>query len=246
MTSSDQYAQIAASYAEAEVLPIRQDAEFPTFLAALGPVAGAQVLDLACGTGAYCRLLVRHGARRVVGVDASAPMIELARAQVSPADPIEFRVHDAGTLPDLGRFDVVTAAFLLNYARTADELATLCGTVARHLRPGGRFTGALPNPGHDPRRFDTRYQVTYGWGPAPADGEPFSFRLHLPRAVEIEAVYWRLETYWRALAAAGLGEIEFRTWLPTAAALARDGADFWQPWLGSPLCLVVTAVSPPR
>jgi SAM-dependent methyltransferase len=244
VSSADQYGDIAAVYAEGETLPVRQDAEFPTFQAALGPVAGAEVLDLACGTGVYSRRLVAWGARRVVGVDASGPMVDLARAQAPPGEPVEFLVHDVATMPQLGSFDLVTAAFLLNYARTAGELAALCGTVARHLRPGGRFAGTLPNPAHDPRVFDTRYRVTYGWGPEVADGDPFTFRLHLSRTIEIESVYWRQQTYWQALAAAGLRNIAFRPWLPTEDAVARHGAAFWAPWLSSPLCLVVTADRP--
>jgi SAM-dependent methyltransferase len=246
LSSPDQYGDIAAIYAEAEALPLRADVEFPTFRAALGPVAGAEVLDLACGTGVYSRLMVAAGARRVVGVDSSGPMIDIARARLSPGSPIEFLVHDAGTMPDVGQFDIVVAVFLLNYARTAEELGSLCRTVARHLRPGGRFVGALPNSDHDPARLDSRYGVTYGWQPGAADGDTFTFKLQLSQLLEIECVYWRLETYRQALTTAGLRNVEFRPWRPTDDAVARRGADYWQPWLNSPVCVVVTADAPPR
>jgi ubiquinone/menaquinone biosynthesis C-methylase UbiE len=39
------------------------------------------VLDLACGEGFYTRRIKQRDAARVVGVDVSQPMIELARAE---------------------------------------------------------------------------------------------------------------------------------------------------------------------
>lgn len=46
-----------------------------------GGGGGATVLDLACGTGYYSRLLLDWGAARVVGVDVSEKMIDAAREQ---------------------------------------------------------------------------------------------------------------------------------------------------------------------
>ena len=51
----------------------------PAVLATLGPVAGLDVLDAACGPGLYTRELLARGAR-VTGFDASSAMVELARA----------------------------------------------------------------------------------------------------------------------------------------------------------------------
>ena len=43
-------------------------------------IEGVDVLDLACGQGIATRALATAGARRVVGVDSSAAMLDLARA----------------------------------------------------------------------------------------------------------------------------------------------------------------------
>jgi hypothetical protein len=68
---SQQYgAEAAEVYDESADWPVRRWAEFPTFLAALGPVTGEQVLDLACGTGIVTRLVAGQGAAHVLGVES--------------------------------------------------------------------------------------------------------------------------------------------------------------------------------
>ncbi len=70
--------------------------------------AGDRVLDVACGTGIVARLARQRlgDSGQVVGVDASPPMLEMARS----VDPrVDWRVGDAGALPlqDGDQFDVV-------------------------------------------------------------------------------------------------------------------------------------------
>ena len=50
----------------------------------IGDVAGKSVVDLACGEGFYTRRIRQAGAKRVLGVDLSEGMIELARKQERP------------------------------------------------------------------------------------------------------------------------------------------------------------------
>ena len=104
----------------------------------VGALDGKRVLDLACGFGFYTRLLKQHGAATVVGVDISPEMIRLATQQ-EQAEPlgITYQVGDAVTLPPLGPFDLVTAAYLLN---NADEPGPAARHVPKRLRHlgGGR------------------------------------------------------------------------------------------------------------
>ena len=77
------------------------------------------MLDVATGTGAIARALVRRYGCRVVGVDQSPQMLEGARERIGKAglsDRIELRLGSAEEL-DLaeGSFDALTAGYLLRY-----------------------------------------------------------------------------------------------------------------------------------
>ncbi|MGO4649921.1 class I SAM-dependent methyltransferase [Nocardia sp. 2YAB30] len=245
MTSDDQYADLAEQYGEAEEMPIRIFAEFPTFFDAVGAVEGAAVLDLACGTGLYPRMLAQHGARHVTGVDVSAPMIEQARARTNPEDPISYEVFDVAAMPHLGEFDLVTAVFLLHYAKTSDELAAMCENIARQLRPGGRFVGTISNSDYDPDRpMDSRYGITYDWARRIKDGDKYFCLLHLRSIMRLENYYWSRDTYTAMLEKAGLRDIEFHPWLPNKTGIQELGQEFWQPWIDNPMNVVITGQKP--
>jgi SAM-dependent methyltransferase len=99
------------------------------------------VLDIGCGTGGHAIRLAQRG-YRVVGVDRSQAMLELARDKARGAGvEVRFELQDARSL-DLGgdRFDAVVAMFaVMSYQTSNDDLAAVCDGVARHLRPGGLF-----------------------------------------------------------------------------------------------------------
>ena len=48
-----------------------------------GKIEGADVLDIGCGSGIYSVDFARRGARSVLGMDFSAPMLELAKKEAS-------------------------------------------------------------------------------------------------------------------------------------------------------------------
>ena len=59
----------------------------------MGDVDGKGVLDLACGTGHYARLLKARGAENVHGVDNSEELLKEARRHES-ADGVTYYRHD--------------------------------------------------------------------------------------------------------------------------------------------------------
>lgn len=104
--------------------------------------AGASVLDLGCGTGVPTAKILTESGHRVVGVDISVGMLELARRQVPAA---EFVHADFAQLPaDFGSFDAVTAFFSLLMLSKAQIEATL-DKVAGWLNPGGRLAIGMVN-----------------------------------------------------------------------------------------------------
>lgn len=107
-------------------------------LAALArPVAGAPVLDLACGTGDIAFELAQSGAG-VIGLDVTHRMLQLARALAEATPPgraVRFVTGDMMALPfPEASFDVVTTGYgLRNVPRIDGALAE----IRRVLRPGG-------------------------------------------------------------------------------------------------------------
>ena len=100
-------------------------------------VAGAQTLDVACGTGDLALTLAEAGQARVTGLDFCRPMLEVASKKAAQRQRgIPFIEADALRLPFAAEtFDVVTIAFgLRNLASVEGGLRELF----RVLRPGGR------------------------------------------------------------------------------------------------------------
>jgi ubiquinone/menaquinone biosynthesis C-methylase UbiE len=102
---------------------------------------GAQVLDVACGTGIDAVYLAHRGVQ-VTAIDISPEMIVRCRARAKYAqldqliDARVLNLADLGQLPSNG-FDGVVSAFAgLN---TAPDLARVASDAARLLRPNGRF-----------------------------------------------------------------------------------------------------------
>ncbi len=107
----------------------------PAVLAALGPVAGRQVLDAACGPGLYLRELVERGAE-VTAFDASPVMVSLARQQTTGRVRVDQAVlGESLPYPD-EIFDLIVCALAIHYA--LDRAAAFAGFY-RVLRPGGQL-----------------------------------------------------------------------------------------------------------
>lgn len=169
-------------------------------------LAGAAVLDVACGQGLATRALADGGAARVVGIDSSPAMIDLARRHPAPAG-VSYRTDTAerlGTCADAS-FDGVTCQ--LGLMDIPDLPATL-SAVRRVLRPAGWFVFVIGHPcflapgastmdGPDgrPGRFVSSYFDEGFWRSANPDGIRGRAGSH----------HRTLSTYLSALVAAGLG-----------------------------------------
>jgi SAM-dependent methyltransferase len=117
--------------------------EWPTLRALVPPLDAADVVDLGCGFGWFCRWARTQGAASVLGVDVSTNM--LARAAADTADSaITYRQADLEELRlPVAAFDLVYSSLTLHYLR---DLPRLVGEIARALRPGGSFVASVEHP----------------------------------------------------------------------------------------------------
>ena len=99
------------------------------------------LLDVCCGTGAAMQRFKTLCCRRMVGIDMSAGMLEVARSatQSAPGDPhIEFVRGDALALPFGAEFDLAVCFGAFGHVLPQDE-PRLIRQIAGALKPGGRF-----------------------------------------------------------------------------------------------------------
>lgn len=123
----------------------REEMNNPAAFKIIGNVKGKQVLDLSCGEGYNTRILARMGAK-VVGVDFSEKMIELARqTEKEEKLGISYCVSDAADLKDFQseRFDVVTCLMAL---MDIEQYEDAISEVARVLKKNGRFVFSITHP----------------------------------------------------------------------------------------------------
>ena len=136
----------------------------------LGREEGRRILDLGCGTGLLALELAKRG-HKVVGVDLSPSMIDIARKKTSGrnrthadsgssgnpnsntdrkanADPdVTFSVGDIRDFRVDGRFDIVTCAFdTINYVTELPELRATFRCVRDALGDQGQFVFDFATP----------------------------------------------------------------------------------------------------
>jgi len=196
LTDDPVYDRIAKEYQASKQLPFRLYIEDHTLFKLLGDLQGKRVLDLACGEGIYSRKMKRHGAATTLGVDISPRMVGLAVSQEGE-QPIgcEYVVSDVTTLGKLGEFDVVVGVYLLNYAKTADELARFCEAISRNLRSGGYFVGLNDNPANPIEKYGT--YTKYGFWKTTlslrTEGTPITYHVK-----NLDGTEFRFDNYYLA------------------------------------------------
>lgn len=138
-----------------EVLADIHDSDY-TFLARAGaasaiallppPAESGIVVDLGCGSGVTAQILDEVG-YSVVGIDASADMINLARKRVPNG---HFRIESIyeADIPDCQA--VLALGEVLNYTsedRTPEAIARLLRSISRSLHSDGFFLCDIAEPG---------------------------------------------------------------------------------------------------
>lgn len=201
--SPDAFSATADAYAATMAPALEPVAAEVVRRAALRP--SESVLDAGTGTGTGARLAA-GGGRRVVGVDAAAGMLALAR--VSTPD-VELIGADFTNLPFAdAAFDVVLSVHALLFA--ADRVAVL-KEWRRVTRSGGRLSLSVPGPtSTTPQSVFGEVHARYG---VAGRSDDYPGRLELSGWAE-RAGWANVETADDPAAAISLEDADaFRTWL---------------------------------
>ena len=98
------------------------------------------ILDIATGTGDLAILMTKTNAKKIIGLDISAGMLDVGRkkiAQKNLSDKIEMVLGDSENIPyDDNTFDAITVAFGV---RNFETLEKGLAEILRVLKPNGIF-----------------------------------------------------------------------------------------------------------
>ena len=94
-----------------------RDIDMPGILKAIGPVKNKTILDLGCGFGDLASRLSRKGAKKIIGIDNSKAMVQLASEQ--NIKKCTFQVGDMNKkLPFKNNsFDIVVSSLAFHYVK---------------------------------------------------------------------------------------------------------------------------------
>jgi ubiquinone/menaquinone biosynthesis C-methylase UbiE len=115
--------------------------EKPAIRAELPNLEGLEVISIGCGSGVDTRWLADNGAKRVVGIDISKGLLEIAKTN-NP--DIEYHEMDMEKLdfPD-SSFDLAYSSLAIHYV---DDWTLSLKEAYRILRPNGKYVFSCGHP----------------------------------------------------------------------------------------------------
>jgi SAM-dependent methyltransferase len=157
------------------------------FYVELALETGGPLVELGVGSGRIAIPVARQTGRRVLGIDASPQMLELARERVAAAGvDVELRLEDMRTFtPPEQPAGLVYCPFrTLNHVPTWADRRAVFERAAAALRPGGRFAwNAFVYDPHVAARDDGHAQPREG-------GRIWEYVEHTPADSRIEVSVW--------------------------------------------------------
>lgn len=131
--------------------------EWPCIKTLLPRLRGKAVLDVGCGTGVFTFLLEQYAPSRLVGLDLSDEMLQIARVKAeSRRSTAQFIQGDASRLADCvdGPFDLVFSSTTTHYL---PDLSALFAGISRVLAPGGACILSVIHP-----VYSAQYPIEHG------------------------------------------------------------------------------------
>ena len=117
--------------------------EIPALFSLMPDLSGKDVLDLGCGFGEHCKAFVEKGAKKVVGIDISEKMLEVAKKE--NRDPaIEYYNLPMEDLDKVnGKFDIAVSSLAFHYV---EDFSGLIKAINEKLKEGGVLVFSQENP----------------------------------------------------------------------------------------------------
>jgi SAM-dependent methyltransferase len=109
-------------------------------LDSIGPLPGASVLEIGCGTGSFTSLLAARG-HRVVALDLNPDYVEIAQRRTAHLDEVDIRCADVTEISWEPRFDAVLLLDVLEHIENDVEVLL---RLRNALKPNGVLVLKVP------------------------------------------------------------------------------------------------------
>lgn len=210
--------------------------EWSTVQTLLPEIAGARILDLGCGFGAFDRWALDQGAASIIAIDLSANMIARARA-LDNSGRIDYRQGAMERLEVPGPFDLIYSALAFHYV---EDFAGLCAAMRRRLVSGGRLVATVEHPVYTAPSQPQWIQGSDGRELWPIDGYLAEGRRVTDWLAPGVVKYHRtITSYVDALHTNGFAVARLIEWGPDAGQVARHPQ--WRRERDRPMFLLIAA-----
>jgi 2-polyprenyl-3-methyl-5-hydroxy-6-metoxy-1,4-benzoquinol methylase len=217
-----------------------------TLLNMAGNVTGKAILEIGCGTGNCTKPLKRMGARRVVGLDCSPAMLQVAQAEEdrSPLG-IEYIVGDMFAPAIVGSFDLVVASGVLSVSPTREHLLKAGQMAFNNLTAGGRFIVFDMNPELSPKVYPLCEKYGFKLSTLGPLEEGAIIVCSIPagdKQLVFHSYYHSHADYEWALRTAGFQTIRWRRPMVSPEGLQEFGEEFWHDYVECPMSIYLECV----
>ena len=117
--------------------------EIPALFSMMSDLNDKIILDLGCGFGEHCKRFVESGAKKVVGIDISEKMLEIAKQENadSKITYINMPMENISQLKE--KFDIVISSLTFHYV---EDFAGVVKNIFDLLNENGIFLFSQENP----------------------------------------------------------------------------------------------------
>lgn len=117
--------------------------EQPAIKTLINDLQGKTILDIGCGFGDFCRYIRLQGAENVVGIDPSANMINVAKAQTNDNKIEYLQVPVENFQSAKNNFDLIVSSLAFHYI---EDFRTLVEKLHLWLKPNGKLIFSIEHP----------------------------------------------------------------------------------------------------
>lgn len=117
--------------------------EIPALFSMMPNLKDKTILDLGCGFGEHCKGFVESGAKKVIGIDISEKMLEIAKQENADSKITYINMPMENIFELTEKFDIVISSLAFHYV---EDFAGVVKNVYKLLNENGTFIFSQENP----------------------------------------------------------------------------------------------------